>query len=94
MLTKEEFVAAAFRIAGEMSNEAEWKNHIVAVDENHIFFKNKKKLTAEKLNQMWPELLRTNISKAFANSVIATATKNQSSVNVPMMEIIRRIHGK
>lgn len=94
MLSREEFVAEVFRIACEMSNEAEWKNHIVAVEENHIRFKNKKNLTAEKLHQMWPDLLRKNITKAFANSVIATATKNQSSINVPMMEIIRRIHGQ
>ncbi|MCQ9423431.1 hypothetical protein NRB16_07840 [Pseudomonas sp. LJDD11] len=91
MLSEKEFVDRAFAIAARMADEPEWAYHIKSVDATYIRCKSKKNLCAVKLGRMYPEILKCEPTKKYANPIIKAATNNQWCVNVPMREIVRRI---
>lgn len=91
MLSNEEFVERAFAIAADMTKEPAWAHHVLAVDGKYIRFKNGKNVDAESLSRMFPALLKVDLQASSANPVINAATKNQSCVNVPVREIVRRM---
>ena len=94
MLSKEDFIERAFSLAKAMMCEPEWALHIDGVDDRFIRFKNGKNVDAGKLEKMWPMLLEAELTAASANPIISVATKNQGCVNVPMVEIARRMRAE
>ena len=92
-MTQDEFVLRAFNAAVAMLSEPAWANHVIAVDDRFIRFKNGKNLNAACLERMYPDLLEVDLVASSANPIIMRATKGQGCVNVPMREIARRIRG-
>lgn len=91
MLSKDQFISLAFKVAADMSREMKWASHVLSVDDRFIRFKNGKNVGSERLGKMWPSLLLVELNASSANPIIMAATKGQGCVNVPMREIARRL---
>ncbi|WP_047528581.1 hypothetical protein [Pseudomonas sp. 11/12A] len=94
MLSTEEFIEKAFRIARELMEDPDWARHIDGVDDRFIRFKNGKNVGPSKLKEMHPGLLEAGISEEAAGSIIKKATKGQNCATKPMREIARRMRAE
>jgi hypothetical protein len=76
-----------------MVGETVCTGHVLLVDDKFIRFRNGKNVDAKRLEKMWPGLLLSGLNASSANPIIMAATKGQGCVNVPMLEIARRLRG-